>query len=93
MIEKWKRALDKKHLAGTLTTDLSKAFDCLNHELLFAKLDAYGFNQESLLYIFSYLSGRKTKNKGKKFVHQLVKHNFGYSTRINPLVRYYLIYT
>ena len=63
MIEKWKKALDKKHIAGALLTDLSKAFDCLNHELLIAKLEAYGFNETSLLYIFSYLSGRKQRTK------------------------------
>ena len=37
MLEKWKKALDKKNLAGALITDLSKAFDCLNHKLLIAK--------------------------------------------------------
>ena len=63
MLEKWKKALDKKHLAGALITDLSKAFDCLNHKLLVAKMEAYGFNKESLFYIASYLSGRKHRTK------------------------------
>ena len=63
MLEKWKKALDKKNLVGALITDLSKAFDCLNHELLIAKMEAYGFNKESLFYISSYLSGRKQRTK------------------------------
>ena len=44
--------------AGILLTDLSKAFDCINHELLIAKLHAYGFSFESLTFIQSYLTNR-----------------------------------
>ena len=63
MLEKWKKAIDQGKFAGALLTDLSKAFDCLNHELLIAKLEAYGFNNESLLYLLSYLSERKHRTK------------------------------
>ena len=37
MLETWKEALDRKEYAGAILTDLSKAFDCLNHDLLIAK--------------------------------------------------------
>ena len=63
MLEKWKNALDKRNFAGALLTDLSKAFDCLNHELLIAKLYAYGFDYSSLELIFSYLQGRMQRTK------------------------------
>ena len=63
MLEKWKKALDKRNIAGALLTDLSKAFDCLNHELLIAKLEAYGFSYSSLNTICSYLSDRKQRTK------------------------------
>ena len=63
MLEIWKKALDNKNIAGALLTDLSKAFDSLNHELLIAKLDAYGFNHNSLTLILNYLSGRKQRTK------------------------------
>ena len=58
MIEKWKFSLDKKLSCGALMTELSKAFDCLSHELLIAKLHAYGFNNSSLKLIHSYLNNR-----------------------------------
>ena len=44
-------------------TDLSKAFDCLLHDLLIAKLHAYGFEIDSLRLIYSYLVGRKQRVK------------------------------
>ena len=40
MLEKWRSAVDNKKVFGVLLTGLSKAFDCLSHELLLAKLHA-----------------------------------------------------
>ena len=48
MIEEWKKALDNKESAGAVLTDLSKAFDSLNHKLQIAKLHGYGFDEDSL---------------------------------------------
>ena len=64
MLEKWKTAVDEKGYGGAILMDLSKAFDTLNHELLIAKLDAYGFSHDSLRLLYSYLSNRwqRTKN-------------------------------
>ena len=43
--------------------DRSKASDCLNHELLIAKLDTYGFSRSALLFIDSYVHDRKQRVK------------------------------
>ena len=57
MVAKCREILDKRVYAGILLTDLSKVFDCINHELLIATLHAYGFSLESLI-IQSYLINR-----------------------------------
>ena len=44
-------------------TDLSKAFDCIDHNLLIAKLDAYGFEKQSIDFLHSYLTKRKQRTK------------------------------
>ena len=56
LLEKWKAAVDKGKVFGTLLTDLSKAFDCLNHELLVVKLNVYGFTSPAFKLIHDYLS-------------------------------------
>ena len=56
LIKKWKQILDGKGYRAAVLMDLSKAFDTINHELLIAKLYAYGFTKESLMIILSYLS-------------------------------------
>ena len=59
LIEKWKVSLDNKGFAGAILMDLSKAFDCISHDLLIAKLSSYGFDMSALYYIHSYLNNRK----------------------------------
>ena len=63
MLEKWKSAIDKGKSFGALLTDLSKAFECLSHELLLAKRHAYGFSIAALRLIHSADSNRKKRTK------------------------------
>ena len=63
MLKRFIKALGNKNKFGELLTDLSKAFDCLNHELVIAKLDAYDIDHMSLNLILTYLSGRRNRTK------------------------------
>ena len=47
---KMKKKLDQKWYGGAVLMNLSKAFDTLNHDLLLAKLRAYGFLSFSQLF-------------------------------------------
>ena len=58
LIENWKKYLDNKSYVGTVLMDLSKAFDRIPHDLLVAKLHAYGLSNDSVTFIYSYLKRR-----------------------------------
>ena len=59
MLGKWKMVVDNKKTFGAVITDLSKAFDCLSHDVLLANLNAYGFSLPALRLMQSYLSNKK----------------------------------
>ena len=63
MLEKWKSATDNKKSFGAFLTDLSKAFGCLSHDLLIAKLNAYGFSMSALRFVHSYPKNRMQRTK------------------------------
>ena len=58
MLEKFKESRDKGEEPRAFFTDLSKAFDCIDHTLLITKLSRYGVTPNSLKLIFSNLSNR-----------------------------------
>ena len=61
--EEWKKSLDDKSIIGAVLMDLSKAFDCIPHDLLVAKLHPYGLSIDAITFIYSY---RKRRKQGVK---------------------------
>ena len=66
MTEKWRKCYDKGGISGAILTDLSKAFDCILHDLLKAKLAAHGFDYQSLRTMESFFSNRQQRKKINK---------------------------
>ena len=58
MLEKFKKSREKGEEFGAFFSDLSKLFDCVDHNLLITKLSWYGVTPKSLKLIFSYISNR-----------------------------------
>ena len=77
MLEKWKRSVDNSKMFSALLTDLSKAFDCLDHEFLAVKLNACGFNLTALKLVHNYLQNRKQRTKINSSYTSLLEVIFG----------------
>ena len=77
MIEKIRKIKDSKRVFAAVLTDLSKAFDCILHELLLAKLHAYDSDKISLTFMHAYLSQRLQKTKVGSTFSELMSILFG----------------
>ena len=58
MYDYWLNALEEQKIAGACLLDMSAAFDIVHHSLLLRKLQLYGFDQDCIQWISSYLSDR-----------------------------------
>ena len=55
LLHSWQKELDSGGFVGTILMDLSKAYDCISLELLIAKLECYGLDENSLKLILNYV--------------------------------------
>ena len=68
MIENWEKQLDTGEKVGVIFMELSKAFDTISCSLLLAKLKVYGFSNQALSLLQSYLC--------KRFQRSIIKGSF-----------------
>ena len=59
LIEEWRKNLDNNYFIRGVLMDLSKASNCIPHDLVIAKLAANGFDKNMICYIYLYLKNRK----------------------------------
>ena len=88
MIENFKKAFDRGDKFGVILTDLYKAFDCINHQLLIAKIDSYGVSPMSTKITFSYLCNRtqRTKTKNSFSKRSNILHDMPQGSMLGPLL-------
>ena len=88
MIDQFKEAIDRGNEFGALLTDLSKAFDFINHPLLTAKLYYYRVSSLSINMIFSYLSNRTHRAKTNECFSERsrIEHGVPQVSLLDPLL-------
>ena len=64
LLQAWQKKLDNSGFIGTIILmDQSRAYDCLPHDLLIAKLGASSLERSSLRLLMDYLNSRKQRTK------------------------------
>ena len=68
--------------------DLSKAFYCIPHKLLIAKIHAYGCSSDSLTFFYSYIKSRKqsVKINNTHSVFQVLLSGFPQGSILGPIL-------
>ena len=88
LLQAWQRELDNSKFIANILMDLSKAYDCLPHDLLIAKLGAYGLGRSSLQLLMDYLSSLKQRTKvGSSYSKwSEIKHGIPQGSMLGPLL-------
>ena len=77
LLESTLDGLDQKLKVGGVFLDISKAFDCVNHDILLRKLEYYGFRGNTLMWFESYLKNRAHYVAVKKSRSELYYPTYG----------------
>ena len=77
MIQKMKEACDENKVCAAVLTDLNKAFDCLKHDFLIAKLHVFCFDYKSLRVMYPYLNNRVQVTKVGPYYSETLDIIFG----------------
>ena len=67
LLRAWQKELDNSGNVGTILMDISKAYDCIPHDLPIAKLEAYVLDKIGFNILFDYLNNRKQRIKNWLF--------------------------
>jgi hypothetical protein len=88
LLEDWKQALDCNEYISAILMDLSKAFDCLPHDILICKLSAYGLSDNATKVLLSYLFNKKQQIKIGNIVSTLadIQKCVPHSSMLEPLL-------
>ena len=93
MYDTWVEAVSRGEMAGVAMIDQSAAFDCVDHDILVAKLKLYGFDEDALDWMTNYLSGRKQSCHVESFTSPSLSVSAGVpqGSILGPLI--YCIFT
>ena len=93
MNDVWLEAFDNKKITAIVMIDLSAAFDVVNPSILLQKLRIYGFNEDSIQWLRSYLNSRYQKVYIDGFLSEAIQVDIGVpqGSIIGPLM--YTLYT
>ena len=88
LLQAWQKELGNSGFIGSILVDLSKAYDCLLHDLLIAKLGAYGLDRPSLRLLMDYLNSHKQRTKVGSCYSKWseIKHGIPQGSMLGPLL-------
>jgi hypothetical protein len=88
----WLVNMDTGFIKGVLFLDLKKAFDTVDHQILFKKLELYGIKNSALAWFSSYLHGRIQVCRVNNITSSLKHISCGVPQRSNLGPLLFLIY-